>query len=45
MYKKVQDFYKQEQQTDKELNEKIQAFRNQLEEQYATADKYQPKVG
>lgn len=44
MYKKVQEYYKQEQHTDKELENKIQNFRNQLEEQFSIADKYQPKV-
>jgi hypothetical protein len=44
MYKKVQEFYKQEQKINKELDEKIQSFRNQLEEQFSIADKYQPKV-
>jgi hypothetical protein len=44
MYKKVQEYYKQEQQIDKKLDEKIQLFRIQLEEQFSIADKYQPKV-
>ena len=44
MYKHIQEFYKREQSIDKELNEKIQIFRNTLEEQFSIADKYQPKV-
>ncbi|CAF0933708.1 unnamed protein product [Adineta steineri] len=44
MYKKVQDYYKQEQTTDNELDEKIKIFRNTLEEQFSIADKYQPKA-
>ena len=44
MYKKVQEYYKQEQEIDKELDEKMQIFRNTLEEQFSIADKYQPKV-
>ena len=44
MYKKVQEYYKQEQDTDKELDDKIKIFRDSLEEQFSLADKYQPKV-
>lgn len=44
MYKKVQEYYKQEQNSNEELEKKIQNFRNELEEQYSIADKYQPKV-
>lgn len=44
MYKKVQEFYKQEQNLDQEIENKIQIFRTQLEEQFSIADKYQPKV-
>ncbi|CAF1667506.1 unnamed protein product, partial [Adineta ricciae] len=44
MYKKVQEFYQQEQHADKELDDKIQAFRKHLEEQFANADAYQPKA-
>jgi len=44
MYKKVQEYYKQEHEINKELDEKIQIFKNQLEEQFSIADKYQPKV-
>ena len=44
MYKKVQEYYKQEQEIDKELDEKIKVFRNSLEEQFSMADQYQPKV-
>ncbi|UJR09540.1 hypothetical protein I4U23_013777 [Adineta vaga] len=44
MYKKVQEYYKQEQQIDAELDEKIKTFRNKLEEQFSSADKYQPKA-
>ncbi|CAF0997885.1 unnamed protein product [Adineta steineri] len=44
MYKKVQDYYKQEQTSDQELDEKIKIFRNTLEEQFSIADKYQPKA-
>ena len=45
MYKKVQDFYNQEKQVDEELDAKLKAFRNTLEEQFASADKYEPEVG
>jgi len=44
MYKKVQEYYKQEQEIDKELDEKIQTFRKTLEEQFSIADQYQPQV-
>ncbi len=44
MYKKIQEFYQQAQEIDRELDVKIQSFRNQLEEQFALAEKYQPKV-
>ncbi len=44
MYKKVQEFYKQEPKTDEEIEKNIQTFRKQLEEQFVIADKYQPKV-
>lgn len=45
MYKKVQDFYNQVKQVDEELDTKLKAFRNTLEEQFASADKYEPEVG
>jgi len=44
MYKKIQEYYKLEQEIDKEIDEKIQIFKNQLDEQFSIADKYQPKV-
>ncbi len=44
MYKKVQEYYKQEKEIDKELDEKIQTFRKTLEEQFSIADQYQPQV-
>ena len=44
MYKKVQEFYKQEKQIDEELDEKLKSFRNHLEEQFTLIDKYEPKV-
>ena len=44
MYKKVQEYYKQEQELNKELEEKIKNFKNSLEEQFSIADKYQPKA-
>ena len=44
MYKKVQAYYEQEQERNKELDEKIQSFRRSLEEQFTSADSYQPKV-
>lgn len=45
MYKKVQDFYNQVKQVDEELDTKLKAFRNALEEQFVSADKYEPEVG
>jgi hypothetical protein len=44
MYTKIQEYYKLEQEINKEIDEKIQIFKNQLEEQFSIADKYQPKV-
>lgn len=44
MYKKVQEYYKNEPKTDNELNEKLRVFRNSLEEQFSIAATYQPKV-
>jgi hypothetical protein len=44
MYKKVREFYQQDQHIDEEIEKNIQTFRNQLEEQFSLADKYQPKV-
>jgi hypothetical protein len=44
MYRKVQEFYKQEQKIDEEIEKNIQIFRKQLEEQFSIVDKYQPKV-
>jgi 2-oxoglutarate dehydrogenase complex dehydrogenase (E1) component-like enzyme len=44
MYKKVQDYYQQERQIDANIDEKMQEFRRQLEEQYSQTDSYEPDV-
>jgi hypothetical protein len=44
MYKKVQEYYQQKQETNKELEEKVQTFRSSLEEQFSIVENYQPKV-
>lgn len=44
MYRKVQEFYQKEANVDEEIEKNIQNFRKELEEQFARADQYQPKV-
>ena len=45
MYRKVQEFYaKESSNVNDEVEKKIQRFRQELEEQFAHADQYQPKA-
>lgn len=44
MYRKVQEFYQNQSQVDEQIQKNIQTFRQQLDEQFAMADSYQPKV-
>jgi len=44
MYKKVQEFYKNQPAVDEEIEKNVQKFRQDLEEQFKMASEYQPKV-
>ena len=44
MYKKVQEFYKNQPAVDDEIEKNVQKFRQDLEEQFKMASEYQPKV-
>jgi len=44
MYKKVQEFYKNQPAVDEEIEKNVQKFRQDLEEQFKMAGEYQPKA-